>query len=173
MVLSTASCISKQSLQLWKNMFKNICMRLWIAPSIRSRRAVSGRGLLLSVAYDLTCFMRYFDLYKLCLKRFKWQSNVFLWLCIILDTFVLWMRLWIVPWIRSRRAVSGCGLLLSVAYDLSCFMKVLDLVQTWSIFVQTWSKVLSFQDTFVNSMKKLCFATYIRKSADLSERRAC
>ena len=36
-------------------------MRLWIAPSIRSRRAVSGRGLLLSVAYELTRFLKLFD----------------------------------------------------------------------------------------------------------------
>ena len=38
-------------------------------PSIRSRRAVSNGGLLLSVAYDLTCFMRFFERYKLCLEN--------------------------------------------------------------------------------------------------------
>ena len=44
-------------------------MRLRIAPCFRSRRAVSNGGLLLSVAYDLTCFMRFFERYKLCLKN--------------------------------------------------------------------------------------------------------
>ena len=37
-------------------------------PSIRSRRVVSNGGLRLSVAYDLTCLMTSFCLYKLCLK---------------------------------------------------------------------------------------------------------
>ena len=35
-------------------------MKLWIAPSFRSRRAVSNGGLLLSVAYDLISFMTLF-----------------------------------------------------------------------------------------------------------------
>ena len=74
---------------------------LWIAPCFRSRRAVSDGGPLLSVAYDLTCFMR---VLKLCLEN-------------------AWMRLPIVPSIRSRWAVSDGGLLLSVAYDLTCFIE--------------------------------------------------
>ena len=81
-------------------------MKLWIAPCFRSRRAVSNGGLLLSVAYDLTCFIRFFELYELCLKSAS-------------------MRLWIAPCLRSRRAVSNGGLLLSVAYDLTCFMRFL------------------------------------------------
>ena len=40
-----------------------------MVPQIRSRRAVSNGGLLLSVAYDLTCFMRFFERYKLCLEN--------------------------------------------------------------------------------------------------------
>ena len=79
-------------------------MKLWIAPCFRSRRAVSNGGLLLSVAYDLTCFIRFFELYELCLKSAS-------------------MRLWIAPCFRSRRAVSDGGLLLSVAYDLTCFIR--------------------------------------------------
>ena len=42
------------------------CMRLSMVPSIRSRRAVSDGGPLLSVAYDLTCFTRVFESYTLC-----------------------------------------------------------------------------------------------------------
>ena len=44
-------------------------MRLSIVPLVRSRRAVSDGGPLLSVAYDLTCFMRFFERYKLCLEN--------------------------------------------------------------------------------------------------------
>ena len=40
----------------------NACMRLSIVPSSRSRRAVSNGGPLLSVAYDLTCFITLFVL---------------------------------------------------------------------------------------------------------------
>ena len=72
----------------------------WIAPCFRSRRAVSNGGTHLSVAYDSTCFMRFFELYKLCLKSAS-------------------MKLWIAPCFRSRRAVSHGGLLLSVAFDLT------------------------------------------------------
>ena len=36
-------------------------MRLPMIPSIRSRRVMSNGGLHLSVAYELTCFMTYFD----------------------------------------------------------------------------------------------------------------
>ena len=79
-------------------------VRLPIVPSIRSRRAVSNGGPLLSVAYDLTCFMRLFECYKRCLEN-------------------AWMRQSIVPLFRSRRAVSDGGPLLSVAYDLTCFMR--------------------------------------------------
>ena len=75
-------------------------MKLWIAPCFRSRRAVSNGGLLLSLAYDLICFIRFFELYKLCLISAS-------------------MRLRIAPSFRSRRAVSDGGLLLSVAYDLT------------------------------------------------------
>ena len=39
-----------------------------MVPSIRSRRAVSNGGLLLPVAYDLTCFIRFFSFQKKCLK---------------------------------------------------------------------------------------------------------
>ena len=35
-------------------------MRLRIAPCVRSRRAVSNGGLLLSVAFDLTCLVALF-----------------------------------------------------------------------------------------------------------------
>ena len=79
-------------------------MRLSIVPLFRSRRAVSDDGGLLSVAYDLTCFMRFFEGYKRCLESAR-------------------MRLSIVPSVRSRRAVSDGGPLLSVAYDLTCFMR--------------------------------------------------
>ena len=53
--------------------FENKCskrtsMRLWIAPSFRSRRAVQKDGPHLSVAYDLTCFIRFFDFEKKCSK---------------------------------------------------------------------------------------------------------
>ena len=44
-------------------------MRLWIAPLARSRRAVPNGGPHLSVAYDLTCFITLFCLYKVCLKN--------------------------------------------------------------------------------------------------------
>ena len=54
---------------LYKLCFKSASMRLWIAPSFRSRRAVSNGGFLLSVAYDLTCFMRFFKGYKRCLEN--------------------------------------------------------------------------------------------------------
>ena len=40
-----------------------------IVPSIRFRRAVSNSGPLLSVAYDLTCFIRFFEGYKRCLEN--------------------------------------------------------------------------------------------------------
>ena len=86
-------------------------MRLRIAPCFRSRRALSDGGFLLSVAYDMTCFMRFFKCYKRCLEN-------------------AWMRLSIVPLFRSRRAVWNGGLLLSVAYDLTCFMRFLIL---WSM----------------------------------------
>ena len=79
-------------------------MTLWIAPRFRSRRVVSDGGLILSVAYDLTSFMRFFQSYKCCSEN-------------------AWMRLSIAPCFRSRRAVSNGGLLLSVAYDLTCFMR--------------------------------------------------
>ena len=79
-------------------------MRLSTVPSIRSRRVVSNDGSYLSVAYDLTCFIKLFELYKLYLKKAG-------------------MMLSMVPSIRSRRAVSNGGLLLSVAYDLTCFMR--------------------------------------------------
>ena len=92
-------------------------MRLWIAPRLRSRRAVANGGPHLSVAYDLTCFIWLFELYKLCLKSTS-------------------MRLWIAPLVRSRRAVSNGGPLLSVAYDLTCFI-------TFFVF-QFWSKKFVF-----------------------------
>ena len=78
-------------------------MRLSIAPLFRSRRAVSNGGLLLSVAHDLTCFIRLFERYKRCLENAG-------------------MRLSIAPLFSSRRAVSDGGPILSVAYDLSCFI---------------------------------------------------
>ena len=59
---------------------------------------------LLSVAYDLTCFMRCFECCNLCLKNAR-------------------IRLSIAPSIRSRRAVPNGGLLFSVAYDLPCFIR--------------------------------------------------
>ena len=71
-------------------------MRLSIVPSIRSRRAVSNGGPHLSVAYDLTCFIRFFERYKQCFENE----------C---------MRLSIVSSIRSRRAVPNGGPHLSVA----------------------------------------------------------
>ena len=79
-------------------------MRLSIVLLFRSRRAVSDDGGLLSVAYDLTCFMRFYDGYNRCLESAR-------------------MRLSIVPSVRSRRAVSDGGLLLSVASDLTCFIR--------------------------------------------------
>ena len=77
-------------------------------PSFRSRRAVSNGGLHLSVAYDSTCFMRFFELYKLCLESAS-------------------MRLWVAPCFRSRRAVSNGGPHLSVAYDLTCFIRFFEI----------------------------------------------
>ena len=65
---------------------------------------MSDAGLLLSVAYDLACFIRFFKFYKHCLKSAS-------------------TRLWIAPLLRSRRDVSNGGRLLSVAYDLTCFMR--------------------------------------------------
>ena len=56
--------------------------------------------------------------------------------------------------ITSRRVVPNGGPDLSVSYDSACFMKVFDLIHTWAICVQTWSKVLIFRYTFVNSWKK-------------------
>ena len=88
----------------WTNCLKHTWMRLWIAPSIRSRRAVPNDGPHLSVAYDLTCFMSFFGFESNCLKN-------------------AWMRLWIAPSIRSRRAVPNDGPHLSVAYDLACFIR--------------------------------------------------
>ena len=44
-------------------------MSLSIVPSIISRRVVSNAGLHLSVAHDSTCFMTYFELYKVCLEN--------------------------------------------------------------------------------------------------------
>ena len=79
-------------------------MGLSIVSWIRSRRAVSNGGLLLSVAYDLPCFKRFSECYQLC------SDNA-------------WIRLSIVPSIISHRTVSNGGLLLSVAYDLTCFMR--------------------------------------------------
>ena len=79
-------------------------MRLGIAPCFRSRPAVLNGGVLLSVAFDLTRFIRSFELYTLCFESAS-------------------MRLWMAPCFRSRRAVSNGGLLLSVAYDLTCFMR--------------------------------------------------
>ena len=76
-------------------------MTLWIAPRFRSRRVVSDGGLILTVAYDLTCFIRFFECHKRCSEN-------------------AWMRLSIVRSIRSRRAVLDGGLILSVAYDLMC-----------------------------------------------------
>ena len=78
--------------------------RLWIAPSIKSRRAVSNGGPFLCLAYALTCFVKFFQRYKRCSEN-------------------AWMRLSIVPSTRSRRAVSNGGFLLSVAYALTCFMR--------------------------------------------------
>ena len=80
-------------------------MRLRIAPCFRSRRAVSNGGLLLSVAYDLTCFMTFFGFKQKCADSIS-------------------MRLWIAPLVRSCRAVPNGGLLLSVALDLTCFMTI-------------------------------------------------
>ena len=79
-------------------------MRLRIARCFRSRRVASNDGPHLSVDYDLTCFMRFFELYKLCLKNAS-------------------MRLWITQCVRSRRAVSNGGPHLSAAYDLPCFVR--------------------------------------------------
>ena len=53
----------------YKRCLESARMRLSIVPSIRSRRAVSDGGPLLSVAYDLTCFMRFFEGYKRCLEN--------------------------------------------------------------------------------------------------------
>ena len=51
-------------------------MRLSIVPSIRSRRVVSDGGLHLSVAHDLTCFMTFFELDKLCLNEMPKVSKM-------------------------------------------------------------------------------------------------
>ena len=44
-------------------------LSLLIAPRFRSRRAVSDGGLLLSGAYDLICFMKFFEGYEGCLEN--------------------------------------------------------------------------------------------------------
>ena len=67
-----------------------LSMLISIVPSIRSRRVVSNGGLLSSVAYDSTCFMRLFARYR---RRLE----------------IAGMRLSIVPLLRSRRAVSNGG----------------------------------------------------------------
>ena len=46
------------------NDISKLSMMVSIVPSIRSRRAVSNGGPLLSVAYDLTCFMKFFEGYE-------------------------------------------------------------------------------------------------------------
>ena len=97
--------------ECYKHCLENAWMRLSIAPLFRSRRDVSNGGLLLSVAYDLTCFKRFFEGYKRCLEN-------------------AWMRLWISPCFRSRRAVSNGGSHLSVSYDLTCFVRFFEIVQT-------------------------------------------
>ena len=88
-----------------------------MVPSIRSRRAVSNGGPLLSVAYDLTCFKRFVERYKRRLENAR-------------------MRLSMVKSIRSRPVVPKGGPHLSVAYDLVCFMQFFDLVRAWSILDQ-------------------------------------
>ena len=60
--------------QCYKRCLENAWMRLSIVPSIRSRRAVSNGGPLLSVAYDLTCFIRLFERYNLENLPFWWQN---------------------------------------------------------------------------------------------------
>ena len=147
-------------------------MRLWISPCFRSRRAVSNGGPHLSVAYDLTCFVRFFELYKLCLKSASMKlwiapsfrsrrvvSNGGLLLSVAYDLtcfirfFALYklcfksasMRLWIAPSFRSRRAVSNGGLLLSVAYDLTCFIRFFELYTVGSKIppsVRGWKKLV-------------------------------
>ena len=76
--------------------------------SIRSRRVVPNGGPHLSVACDLTCFIKFVELYKLCLNN----------TC---------MRLSMVPSIRSRRVVPNGGPHMSVAYHLNSLTKSLEL----------------------------------------------
>ena len=74
-----------------------------MVPSISARRVVSNASPHLFVAYDLTCFMTFFERYKLYLKH-------------------VWTRLSMLPSIRSRRVVSNVGPHLSPVYDFICFM---------------------------------------------------
>ena len=78
-------------------------MKLSMIPSIRSRRVVSNGGPHVSVAYVLTFFVTFFELYKFYLQNVR-------------------MRLPMVPSIRSRRVASNGGPHLSVAYDFTSFM---------------------------------------------------
>ena len=48
--------------ELYKLSLRSASTRPWIAPLVRSRRAVSNGGLLLSLAYDLTSFIRLFSI---------------------------------------------------------------------------------------------------------------
>ena len=48
---------------------EHACLRLSMVPSIRSRRVVPNGGPHLSVAHDLTCFMKFFESYKSCLLK--------------------------------------------------------------------------------------------------------
>ena len=55
---------------MYKLSLKSASMRLWIAPCFRSRRAVSNGGILLSVAYGLTCFITFSVLFLVSSKEF-------------------------------------------------------------------------------------------------------
>ena len=60
-------------------MLGNDCMRLSTLPSNRSRRAVPNGGPLLSVAYDLTCFILLFLLFQFGSKKFVFGNA---WKCL-------------------------------------------------------------------------------------------
>ena len=56
-----------------------------MVPSIRSHRVVSDSDLHLSVAYDVTCVITFFELCKLCLNEMPKS-------CHMHDTFKHWMK---------------------------------------------------------------------------------
>ena len=125
-------------------------MKLSIVPSIRPRRAVSNGGPLSSVAYDLPCFMSFFQMFQTLLRKSTNEAVSSTIIQISSSCVEWWSSLSVayeltcvmrfseryesclenarpslskVPSITSRRAASNGGPLLSAAYDLTSFIK--------------------------------------------------